>query len=700
MIGFLLMLVGGVVVTAVVVGVLAWRQRLSAPTLARPVRRPPLFVRFGEAAVLTLIGIAVLAMIVGGGAQIRLSDLDIVKANVPELYNAWLIGLALSIAGLGLVFAVATHWRTSAAAVLMVFWLAGTMWCMGNTPSSLAGLMGVSSDTIIVLYTVAPNSDYPHMRLHVNGVLLGEAPVRMTMKEFLATVPQWTQPPDGLTEDDLRFGREQKGERPWIKFETPRYMTNRSGPERGKELSYYAQAELDGEWGSGYGGGGGGGGGGRVLDYESSLSFKFPKYDARVRQHIEQAAAAGVRVDAAWTSVAETFGNRGWQILREMIAKDARYQPILDQWARLHYSLPEPMTAADAGSALERVAAEAEAAGGYDTRSVAGAAVDLIVAHLDLDWLVRQANDALRSGHGGYSYSHTSDGFSTHRGTDRNIRRPMRHYVLAQAVWRMNERLRAEDSTQPNRIQTEVLPTLVYSSGDDPEHNLALDTAIRLGWPGAFDFLYRHDWARQVQWPDRGAVNAGFGTETSVSGWLLLLLNLEGPQARDFRTRHNYLPFGVADKVVRAEHASVDPDRLRFLFLDNDLGAESLAVKYWPQFVQLTRAIQPDNGYWGLLSRVRYLARMEPNSTPEMYRQALAVTTGQVGWIPVEGLEKDSLLPARQAEIIGIWIEQLGEIAANPPAARQQWMETKQLDEFKKRLDQKRKELLKTPGGN
>ena len=672
-------------VAGLVAAVLAWRHRLKAPTLARPARRPGAAVRLAEGLALAMVGAAILVMFIGAG-PIPWSDLGLVKAHLPELYKAWTIALALAAAGLALVLATAALWRTWAAALLMVGWLVGVLWLLAGGGNSLAVFMKSPPDEIITFSTLAPHPDFPHVQLYVNGVHLGEPPVTMTMKEFLAKVPYWPEPPEGLTENQLLSSEEQKTARPWFYFTA--FIPKPDRPWDTEQRRYYAQAELDGEWGGGFGGGGGGGGG-RIRSYESFLSFRFPKFDARVQRHIEQAAQAGFRVDAAWMAEAETFGNRTWQLLRERIAKNPPYQQILDQWAALHYRLPKPMSADDAREALERIAAEAEELGKYDTLSVAGAATDLVVPHLDVGWLVRAANDALRSNYGGYGYSSSGGGFSVHGSGQRSLR----DYVLAHAVWRMDQRLDAQDDSQPNRIETEVLPTLVYCSRDDSRINLALDLAVRLGWPGAFDFIYRHNWSRSVSEPfDDDAIRVG--QDQYVNGWLYRLLNFDGPEARAFRNRYTYLAFDMADKATRGADATVEMDHLGFLFMDRDLGAESLAVKFWPRFLEATRAIQPDNGYWGLLNRIEYLARTEPNATLQMYREALAVTHGQLGWIPTDKLER--LPPSRQVEIIDLWTDQLREIAANPPKDRRPWMEPQSLDgpdELLRRLELRRKEL-------
>jgi hypothetical protein len=347
------------------------------------------------------------------------------------------------------------------------------------------------------------------------------------------------------------------------------------------------------------------------------------------------------------------------------------------------------MTADEARQALERIAAEAEERGEYDTHSPAGAAIDMVTPHLDLDWLIGAANDALRSGYAGYSYSNSSDGFATRRSG-----RPMRHYVLAHAVWRTDQRLDAQDDSRPNRIETEVLPTLVYTGRDEADHNQQLQLAIRLGWPGAFDFIYRHNWSRGISGSapfDHDAVCVGHGQNAYVNGWLYLLLNLDRPEARAFRNRSNWYAFDVAARAVEGAGVSLDVEHLGFLFMDPDLGAESLAVKFWPRFLEATRAIQPGNGYWGLLGRVRYLARTEPNATDEMYREALATTTGEVSWIPVEGLE--SLPPKRRAEIYDIWINQLRAMADHPPKVRQLWTEPQAIAGLLKGLESRRKDI-------
>lgn len=274
----------------------------------------------------------------------------------------------------------------------------------------------------------------------------------------------------------------------------------------------------------------------------------------------------------------------------------------------------------------------------------------------------------------------------------------MRHYVLAHAVWLTDERLDALDDSQPNPIETRVLPTLVYCWRDDPEHNPPLKLATSMGWPGIYDFVYRHNWWKSVlTHRDDEAIHVG--TDQYVNGWLYLLLNLDTPEAKEFRNRENWSrPFDVADKVVKGTtHASVDLDRLGFLFMDPELGRQCLAVRHWPRFLKATQSIQPNNnGFWGLYSRTKYLALTEPDATLEMYREALEVTTGQLSWIPIEVLKNLPL--QRQEEIAEVWIGQLREIAANPPKVKHAWMDPEKINGLIQGLERRLKSIRRERG--
>ena len=272
----------------------------------------------------------------------------------------------------------------------------------------------------------------------------------------------------------------------------------------------------------------------------------------------------------------------------------------------------------------------------------------------------------------------------------------MRHYVLAHAVWLTDERLDALDDSQPNPIEARVLPTLVYCWRDNPDHNRALTTATRLGWPGVYDFIYRHNWGKSnLTYGDDEAIH--IGDNQHVNGWLYLLLNLDTPEAKEFRNREKWsYPFDVADKVVKGTHASVDLDRLGFLFMDPELDRQCLAIRYWPRFLKATQSIQPNNGFSGLYSRTKYLALAEPNATLEMYREALEVTTGQLAWIPTNGLR--NLPVQRQEEIAEVWTGQLREIAANPPKVKHAWMDPEKIDGLIQGLERRLKSIRRARG--
>ena len=124
------------------------------------------------------------------------------------------------------------------------------------------------------------------------------------------------------------------------------------------------------------------------------------------------------------------------------------------------------------------------------------------------------------------------------------------------------------------------------------------------------------------------------------------------------------------------------------MFLDLELGDQSPAMLYWDQFVRLTR----DKGFWGLHSRFRYLACMEPLPSVQMYVDAWAAATHDPGTSAWNGLAESRT--EKRLAVLEAWISRVETVVADPTQAKQPWMKQPTLkDELLPRLKRQAKWL-------
>ena len=672
-----------------IVGVMRWRRGgVPLPTTAP---RAGLATRGVEALALAALG-SIFLVLLAIGREMP-SELDQVY---PALAKAYLFAAGCAAAGALLAVVAALLWRTWAGGLIMVavivaYGYAGEHQLLWFAPPGAAD--------VVNFYTIGENDEYTGVNLWVNGVYLGPTPVTMTINQFLAKVPYWPEAPNGFTEREFMGSKNRDLPKPWFRFALPRYLKQRN-PQQWSDSDryYYGQIELDGEWGIGDVGSSGGSTNGQVTRQASDVSMEFPKRDGRIKAHLEQARQTNYVVDDAWWQTMEAYSRSACRVRRKEMERDPELGRMMTAWASRRYDLGKVGDARSAADMLQRICAEADELGWYDTTSVAGAAVEWLVPYLDPEQLVEAAGGLLAQSYSGYRVRRSASSdkfyFSTRvRDGDRNENRwPPSAFTVAHAVWKMDQRLDAEDDTTANVIETRVLPELVYRYGSHQgKLNRPLEIATAMGWPGAYRFLVRHDWRREVHtWQDDSAKYVG--QDTFVNVWLHLLLCLNTDDGRAFRLKYKHRLQDTATQIVRGANGDVNLKHLRFMFLDMELGDKSPAMLYWKQFVSLTR----DKGFWGLKNRFDYLACMEPVPPAQMYVDAWAAATENPSVSPMYDLR---LLPAeKHLAVLEAWISRIETIIADPTQASQPWMKPTTLNDevlpqLKRQLQQVQREL-------
>jgi len=602
--------------------------------------------RVAESVVLACAAAVVLALLAatpwGGGMLANLDELR------PALANLYIAAFAVTAAVCAAGVVTALLWRTWAGAVIVGVALLGYNMVLEGQGPLLVRLAPAGANLPVNRLVIHISDDVARADVWVNDVPLGKTPIVMTLEEFLAKVPKWEKPPE-------RFDKPQTGPGPrqgpeWIRFRLPSYVARYDGMAvvwARPEEDYYAKAQLDGEWAVSTGSSGGGGGGGRYRQvYHVTLGAAFAKRTERIERLVTNARERGPVVGPEWVESMEAFGPQGWTVLRGVADTDPKLMAAIDAWAARRYGLDQATTPDAAWEAFERILAEADQCRAYATDNLAGRAVELLVPRLDPDRLVRRAEEILRSGAArgdrGYNYgqAHGRGHFSTmadeRYGKGGGLAPSV--YAVAHAVWRLSESM---GDRPPNLVQERIVPALLREApGDD----LAIELAICLGGPKIERFLLRQDWRRTAAWPDASSHYIVFGR--SVNKWMYYLAQLPSSTGRRFRRENAAAILDMADTLIEVPSRL---DNCGFLFLDLDMGKDSLAARYWPRFrAKAAATTNPEP----LESCLKYLVRMGPVATTEMFVDVWRSTARGPGF-PFGLNALDNLPPARRKGVAG-----------------------------------------------
>lgn len=599
--------------------------------------------RVAESVVLACAAAVVLALLAttswGGGMLANLDELR------PGLANVYVAAFAITATACVAGVVTALLWRTWAGVVIVGLALLGYNTVLEGGGQLLIRLAPEGAILPVNRLIIRVSDDVAGADVWVNDVPLGKTPIVMTIGEFLAKVPKWDKPPEGFDKPHTGPGPRQGPE--WIRFRLSSYVARYDGVMAvwaRPEENYYAKAQCDGEWAVSTGSSGSGGGGGRYRQlYNLSLGAAFPKRTERIERLVADARERGPAVGPEWVESMEAFGRQGWLMLRNAADEDPTLMAVVDAWAARRYDLDEATSPGTAWEAFERILAEADQCRAYATDSLAGRAVELLVPRLDPAQLVRRAEEILHSGivHGdrGYNYgrAHGRRQFSTvadqQFGKDGGPAPSV--YAVAHAVWRLSESL---GKRRPNLVQERIVPAMLREApGDD----LAIELAVRLGGPVIERFLLRQDWRSTAQWPD---ANARYVFGRSVNKWLYYLAQLPGPVGRRLRQENAAAIMDMADTL---DEVPSHLDNCGFLFLDLDMGKDSLAARYWPRFRSKAAVTFPEP----LEPCMKYLVRMGPVATTEMFVDVWRSTARGPGF-PFGIGALDDLPPARRKEVV------------------------------------------------
>ena len=473
--------------------------------------------------------------------------------------------------------------------------------------------------------------------LWVNNVHLGKLPFTMTLDELKAKVPILDEPPEGYADETMRGLNGH-----WLQLQLHDFGLEKDGVHGSshgiQDRMYYAKVKLGNEWGSQGSFDLGGGGGAYRQDYNVSIRAEFPQRKTRIKAKADRfqtllsiARLHDYQVEPAWYETLDTYEDKGW---RDLYYKPSLGEPniqkLLDGWACWRFQIGDPNDTQGARAAFKRVCEFVNTQQTYRFTGIEGRAIELIHDKLDLDTLIRQYKRALVSGKalGGQITVHeTKDGISTvistyHEGSD-VVRAETSAIFHALRCW--DAKLDKENYHSDNPVELEVVPDLVlYHS----EGHVWFEQAVQLGGPVMARFLVRQKQRSEARPDDND--NLFGGATHGLNRWCVYLAEMDDPAGRKFRQQHRALVMDMADKICEGTAFRMDHTPPNLLFMDNDLGKQSLAWRYWDRFSSIVETSRPLWSHYMLAKRFRYLGKMEGMASLDMYLEAWHETHREV----------------------------------------------------------------------
>jgi len=585
--------------------------------------------------VITVVGVTVLIMMATNRSDCRLAS---AFAGVrPELARPRALLLLCAAVGVMGVIRIGLTGCPSAATQLMGGVLIFYTIVGGAYRQWLSRVAMLEGTPAVTTYTIQLGNGALRADLWVNGVHLGKTPVQMTLDALCAKVPAWEKAPKGFRDgtDEVRAtrysleGREESVKQRWFRFGSPAGMEfcGRHSTCRRHRCGYsylYARVRLDGEWGCDEPGGWRDlvSLGADLKHYCTMLSVTFPGRQSRLEGLLDKCRLEAYGASPEWFRALETYGEQGETALRRAAGKWTRrdgtaaepeFGAVLDAWAVRRYGLNEVTDAESAWSAFVRVCTEAEARGEYYPASVAGRAVTLLAPRLDAEQFVNRALGWIRRRRSRPRLHGTIDGEIPVVVTKGRWRMTMsvapQAEAAAHAARMLDQALDQRGAPRPNPVERRFAPGLIRWRPSVA----TLRTVTAIGGPDVAQFL-----VRQYK---RGASARDYtgqyeehldldldGALSTPSSWLCFLATLQDPEGDQFRMEHEWKLMDLADRWGSSQLICHDLHR----------GPRSLAAKYWPRF----KAKTVGRRHEALQAQWKYLVRMDPASTVEMYLEA------------------------------------------------------------------------------
>ena len=459
----------------------------------------------------------------------------------------------------------------------------------------------------------------------VNNVYLGKMPFTITREEFLEKVPFLERPPEGYADEQKQ---QMKGN--WFRIQIidlkkrdNKYSVGYSTEQK----NYYARVKLNDEWGKGHDGGGGGGGGSFRQDYNVSIRVGFPsreklisEKEKRFKDLLRIARLNNYQVSDKWFQALDTYGDKGWRDLRYMPEAEPGIQKLIDGWALWKFNINNPQELDSAKRGFEEICSFVNVRKNYRFDAVEGKAVELIYEKLDLDELIEKFLRELKSNRRltkGYRSTDNKGGLCTVLGTNHEGDDvvPASTSAVYHALLLWDQKLDAQDYNSDNPVELRLVPAMLLKSKGH-QGDFTFKQALRIGGSVMAKYLLRQNW-RTCDRSDRKNVSVNFDYHNEVNHWFVCLMNMDDPAGRKFRQQNASRVMQLADKMWSAMSMHESPPA--FLFLDNELGKESIAWQYWDKYSANVDLTSPPWAHYKIKQKYLYLSMIPEIATLNVY---------------------------------------------------------------------------------
>lgn len=598
-----------------------WRPaELSLPVDAP---RPSVLSRRVESATVWLIGLA----LVGAGLLNVWwygVDLDVVPLAQQRHEFVVLSVLAVMITGLALIGVV---WRMGVSIVAIGVLLSAYFSLLDQ--GTISRRAATEADLAACPIEIRMEDGTVGANVWVNGVLLGQTPVKVTLADWMK-LPKWLDAPTAGPDGRETTSTRASGGPRWITCVVK--PDRRWTPATMREGVYFLWVEIGGEPLR------------SAIASQANVSYdgvqwmappililgQSPRWLTALDRLLDQARVRDYRIESPdeWLAAMHSFGEGGWRQALRTAESEPLLNDLLVELLQRDIGLAAETSHDGAWAIFERLEREATEARDYQSESWIGRSLELLLPHLDPERLARYAAnvvDDMRWIPSLNSWDHRRRGdqgddwrgerlFLTLSPSSKDVthfrRRDQlaRLSFLAHAVWRMDELL---DQKETDEAEDNVIERLVVSAilRRVSEHSEVRPLVMRLG--GSFE-------DRRFQRTFRAWRKRRPGHEYQFdSGFWCMAQGDQSEAARRWRRQHPDEVLAFAETIGFQENKD-----FYFGLSDADVSTESLAVRFWPKYRDRTMSLQEWPPVRKLATMWRYLSWMEPHSTPEMYVSA------------------------------------------------------------------------------
>ncbi|MEZ6046180.1 MAG: hypothetical protein R3C11_11545 [Planctomycetaceae bacterium] len=596
------------------------------------------------------------------------------QPNAPE---SAMVELSLTLLLMFLITAVIAllcwfHRTISASILLLICFAVGAV-VVNNGEILNASAHQTEFANIPVPITIELEDNIVGADIWFNDFYLGKTPIQMDLDDLLEKLPRLTKELRTAHDDsESKLSHHRQIFLNYLPFSlvTPRGIG--AGDFRENQVDVLVRAELNGQKlyslnqhdiEMGYRSRQG------IHPCQVSMAWTLPAWLEEIDLLLDQARLNNYKVTREWVTSMETYESQGWKNLNDRMRKEPRYREVMQEWARLRWNLDTVQNSQAAWNKLNEICNDADRRDYYHTGSPAGYAVESILPNLDVSQLVERATSRINENLdiSGYRLIRHDQQYEFETRQVKTLTNPVRtpmvasDFVLAHAIWKLDELLDTTNPDEDNPIETEIVSALLRI---DQKGSPYLNLCSILGGTIYDKFLLRHDWSPVSELDSRFQPNLTYVGGVQINEWFYKAASLNSEWGTTFRNQNRTEVLQMA-KQITTNPFTTKFEQLEFLFLDKNKSNYFLAEKFRPTFFNQT--IPSENNRMEMLSlRLKYLVEMQPHVKTDHFVKAYR----EIGNNRLYRAQLDELArlePQLQFEVLTALINTSAELYAQKP---------------------------------